>query len=102
MLKKLTESTKRLIRFPKNLLMGNYYCAEKILNIQFEKSLKNKQPLLVYQMGKVGSSTVTRTLTNISELSIPIFHVHLLTPENIAKDTSIYSSSCFYMIKRNF
>ncbi len=90
MLKQLTNTTKSLIRFPKNLLMENYYCAEKILNNKFEKSLRNKQPLLVYQMGKVGSTTVIRTFQNVSELSMPIFHVHLLNPENIAKDIEIF------------
>ncbi|HXV42375.1 MAG TPA: putative capsular polysaccharide synthesis family protein, partial [Anaerolineae bacterium] len=39
-------------------------------------------PLLIYQMGKVGSSTVYKSLQAL-KLDMPIYHPHFLTPELI-------------------
>lgn len=39
-------------------------------------------PILVYQMGKVGSRTVYRTLESLG-LPSPIYHVHVLSPDGI-------------------
>jgi hypothetical protein len=41
-------------------------------------------PLLIYQMGKVGSKTIRRSLQAI-ELDRPIFHVHFLTPDRVKR-----------------
>lgn len=38
-------------------------------------------PILVYQMGKVGSTSIHQTLAS-SEILNPVFHVHYLVPEN--------------------
>jgi hypothetical protein len=40
---------------------------------------RRETPILVYQMGKVGSETVARSLEN-ADLEAPIFHVHYLEP----------------------
>ena len=40
-------------------------------------------PTLVYQMGKVGSSTVVRTLEAIPEVSGSVTHVHFLEPGHV-------------------
>lgn len=46
---------------------------------QFERSpLRRKEPLLVYQMGKVGSSTVRRSIT-ASNLDIQPYHLHYMS-----------------------
>ena len=41
-----------------------------------------RPPLLIYQMGKVGSKTIRSTLQS-SKLDRPIYHVHLLSPDRI-------------------
>ncbi len=42
----------------------------------------DKQPIFVYQMGKVGSSTVSKTLEKLN-INNSIFHVHFLSDKNI-------------------
>lgn len=44
--------------------------------------VERRNPVLVYQMGKVGSSTVTKTLQGLG-LSCPIVQVHILSPTNL-------------------
>jgi putative capsular polysaccharide synthesis protein len=41
-------------------------------------------PVLLYQMGKVGSKTIRDSLQAI-ELDRPVFHVHFLSPERVKK-----------------
>lgn len=49
-------------------------------------SLRHKDPpLVIYQMGKVGSSTVRRSLEAL-ELDRPIYHTHFLTQEYIDRE----------------
>lgn len=43
-----------------------------------------KPPLLIYQMGKVGSKTIQGSLRNV-ELDRRVFHVHFLTPDRVEK-----------------
>ncbi len=43
-----------------------------------------KPPLLIYQMGKVGSKTVTHSLYK-AKIGRHIYHVHFLTPELVTK-----------------
>ena len=43
-----------------------------------------KPPLLIYQMGKVGSKTIQRSLRTI-KLDRPVFHVHFLTPDRVKR-----------------
>lgn len=53
-----------------------------ITNLEIEWALmNNKNPILVYQMGKVGSSTVTKTLKKA--LNTPVYHVHFLTDDGL-------------------
>lgn len=46
---------------------------------------KNNPPILVYQMGKVGSSSIVYTLRQ-NKLSNPIYHVHQLRYDGIDKN----------------
>lgn len=53
----------------------------KILNIGLQDFTLNP-PILVYQSGKVGSSTITDSLLQ-AKLKNPIYHVHLLSDEGL-------------------
>lgn len=41
-------------------------------------------PLLIYQMGKVGSKTIRSSLREVN-LDRPVFHVHFLTPDRVER-----------------
>jgi hypothetical protein len=60
------------------------------------RSFDNRTPTLVYQMGKVGSSTVVRTLENLP-LSTPIVRVHSLHPAKVAEDIETLRESLGYL-----
>jgi hypothetical protein len=68
----------------KALAQKNYYTARAY----FHRTLRRvdhryeEPPLLVYQMGKVGSSSVTRTL-RMANIGRNIYHIHFLKPELI-------------------
>lgn len=47
-----------------------------------------KTPIIIYQMGKVGSSTIHHTLE--TQLDAPIFHIHFLNPEYAAQMSQSY------------
>jgi hypothetical protein len=47
-----------------------------------KNQLHKEKPIFVYQMGKVGSKTVVKTL-NALRMNHPIYHVHRLTDEGI-------------------
>lgn len=51
---------------------------------------RGKTPIVVYQMGKVGSSTVVASL-EASTLRQPIYHIHSLTREGIESRRQIYA-----------
>ena len=46
-------------------------------------SASGKEPIIIYQMGKVGSTAVMRSL-NAQHFWLPVFHVHYLSDEGIA------------------
>ena len=53
-----------------------------LTNLELEWAfMNNRNPILVYQMGKVGSSTVTKTLKQ--SLDAPVYHVHFLTEDGL-------------------
>jgi len=52
-------------------------------------NLTNKEIVVVYQMGRVGSTSILRSL-EASKLNLPIFHVHRLTKDYINKREEIY------------
>ena len=71
-------------RLMKWVLQRNYSRARAHYHRRlYRRSLQYKKPpLLIYQMGKVGSKTIRSTL-QASKLDRPIYHVHLLTPDRI-------------------
>jgi hypothetical protein len=56
----------------------------KLLNIQY-KNFEKIPPILVYQSGKVGSSTVVDSLKAL-RLKNPVYHLHYLSHELLAKE----------------
>ena len=62
----------------------NYHTARAYYMYQLDLSARRckESPLIIYQVGKVGSSTIHHSL-GILGLDLPIYHVHFLTPELI-------------------
>jgi hypothetical protein len=50
---------------------------------------RGKEPILIFQMGKVGSTSVMASLKAL-KLGRPIYHIHTLTEDGIAHGESIY------------
>ena len=66
-------------RLISRLAYKNYYSAKAYYHFHLHLSkLGKKDPLLVYQMGKVGSTTILMSLKALA-LDTPIYHVHFLT-----------------------
>ena len=77
----------------KRRLLKNYYFSKAYYHFRFHFSnLRSREPLLIYQTGKVGSSTVLKSLKAL-DLDMPIFHIHTLTPEGIAHGEAIHGHS---------
>ncbi|MEA3410777.1 MAG: putative capsular polysaccharide synthesis family protein [Pseudomonadota bacterium] len=82
--------TKRIARVFNRLLERasrlNYGLAKRHYFSKQEKEYRglSNPPLLVYQMGKVGSSTAVATLNTV-DLDAPIYHVHFLSPDLVEK-----------------
>ena len=58
--------------------------------------IRGRDPILVYQMGKVGSSTVARTLEE-TDLSSPIVHLHNLNSEKVAENVASLRANPGYL-----
>lgn len=94
MLKTLQRSArsvgKRIYKIPERQIEGltkhNYGLARSYYHKQLERADRrfNKAPVLIYQMGKVGSSSVTHSLRNV-KLGRRIYHVHFLRQDYIEK-----------------
>ena len=75
------------------ILPQNYYLTRALYSAAFAWKTGGKTPLLVYQMGKVGSSTIVATLKAGSfagSLAMPLFHIHSLTAASIEADERFY------------
>lgn len=59
-------------------------------------NLENRTPTLVYQMGKVGSSTVMRTLEGLHSPD-PVIRVHSLNPAKVSKDIDRLRANLGYL-----
>jgi hypothetical protein len=58
----------------------SYYFRE----LEAYKASYKAPPLLVYQMGKVGSSSITRSLKKVS-INRPIYHLHFMSKDRIVE-----------------
>jgi hypothetical protein len=88
-------TTYRIIQNARHTLSKNYYLAQA--GLQFLKlNLQQQQPIIVYQMGRVGSTTIFQSLKkafSALKLKQPIYHTHFLTPEGIAFFEEIQKST---------
>ena len=72
-----------LRRSARKLVNQNYHLAKARWVGRFHLDhLYGKTPIVVYQMGKVGSSTIVASLHTL-KLDSPIYHIHTLTQERI-------------------
>lgn len=60
------------------------------------QNVESRSPALVYQMGKVGSSTVFRTLEGLDGIG-PVVHVHNLAPEKVSKNVETLRADPGYL-----
>lgn len=67
----------------------NYYLARIGYSCWFYIKSLGKQPLLVYQMGKVGSKTVHASLA-ACHLNLPIYHCHFLSSRAVMISENIH------------
>ncbi len=56
-----------------------------------QTQLKQDTPIVIYQMGKVGSQTIWKSLQKMN-IPNPIYHIHVLNPENINKSIKVLNS----------
>lgn len=65
------------------------YCANKIYyNLSHTFEPKDKETVIVYQMGKVGSTTILKSLQALK--SFDVYHVHALTKDGIKNVEKMY------------
>lgn len=75
----------RLKYFIQSLLRQNYYVTHSYHFFRlWKEGLSKKDKIIIYQMGKVGSTTIWRSLES-SNLDVPIYHIHNLSPDIINK-----------------
>lgn len=71
-------ATRRLTRKVQHLADRNYHSAKAYHRL----GLARKAPLLVYQMGKVGSMSLVKSLRALKP-DMPIYHIHFLSHDGI-------------------
>ena len=77
----------------KRLLSMNYQMARKLAYGEYKRSIdESKEPLIVFQMGKVGSSTIVDSLEHHC-LDMEIFHIHVLSHEWIEHVHQLYKNA---------
>lgn len=71
-------------RVLRRLVRQNVHLARAHYHYTLDRKCRryDKPPLLLYQMGKVGSKSIQSSLEAI-QLDRPLFHVHFLTPERV-------------------
>lgn len=72
-----------------NLLAKNYALATLSSEFWFQRQLRGRQPLLIYQMGKVGSTTLLDTLRPLLPQT-QIYHLHVLSDAGIRQEDQNY------------
>lgn len=78
----------RLKQSVKKLAQKNYYSARLYYHMRLKRQIALQPPLiLVYQMGKVGSSTVVRSL---KAHNLSAFNIHTFDPDFLSKDELLF------------
>jgi len=62
----------------KNLIPASFV---ESLKIRF-RNFNTNPPILIYQMGKVGSTTILKSLKN-AQIQNPVYHIHFLSSDGI-------------------
>jgi hypothetical protein len=92
------------MRIKPRLLNGalgfNYYLARVLTSAWFAIASRNKPILLVYQMGKVGSTSVERSL-KAAGLEYAVFHIHVLTDRGIRWEEKWYYGNSPKLLRRS-
>ena len=77
----------------KRLSSTNYQLAQAYYQFALGRRARHRtyrhDPILIYQMGKVGSTTIKRSLQAL-DLDAPIYHIHVLSQEGIDRIEGIY------------
>lgn len=77
-------------KWVRRLASRNYYCAKMLYHLSLRLANPHtREALLVYQMGKVGSTSVVRSLKAL-DLGMPVYHVHDLTRDTLDRDEKLY------------
>lgn len=80
----------RIKHLATKLIAGSdYRLAKSFYHLWFYLNSIGRPPLLVYQMGKVGSMTVYESLKD-ARLDLAIYHVHVLSKEGIRWEEDAY------------
>jgi hypothetical protein len=82
----LSNRIKPVVSWALGLSIRNYYFARAYYQYKHRREQKKFEgpPVIIFQMGKVGSRSVHRSLKALN-LDMPIYHSHLLTKERIAE-----------------
>ncbi len=76
----------------KRILLKDYNISKALYHFYLRiENLASTEAIIVYQMGKVGSTTILKTL-KASELDNPIYHIHDLKQETLKKDEKHYKN----------
>ena len=84
------------------LAYRNQYREEKRLKNWIRSSKKNHSiinPILVYQMGKVASTSIYESL-KLLRIGVPIYHIHLLNPTTIKRQKQYIKNLIRQCIKK--
>lgn len=85
--KKLKKQLKQPLQVTKTVLRARHEAKSAFLN-------PNTPPIIIYQMGKVGSSTIYNSLIHTS-LANPVLHLHFLSPD-LAKHRKFHKQRGIY------
>jgi len=66
----------------KNSLKNNYILAKLLYRYKLDKSSIGPRPIVIYQMGKVGSTSIRDAVEFLGSFS-SVFHVHTLSDRGI-------------------
>jgi len=76
-------------------MISERYQLSKMRSYLYHLSSLEKEPLLVYQMGKVGSTTIVNSLEAAGDVrsKYSIYHVHWLSPDRLLYEEELYKQA---------
>jgi len=83
-------------KIKKRIMLGihNNFYSEKLYNLLnlYLKNRRNKQKILIYAMGKVGSTTMFNSLKDLDS-RFSVYHTHFLTKDRLNWAESVYKKN---------